>query len=346
MKAGLQKIWKIVCKVLKYTVPIAITCLLVGWMFHKVDFREVLDIIRHGCDFRYIFIMMALTALSYIIRGIRWGIQLRAAGIPRQSPVEESVSIFGAYALNLLFPFVGEAWRCLFMSKRSKSSLTTIVGTDLGDRISDAIVIVALIILTLIVAHPTMMKFIEHYRVGGDILHVLEDPYVWLGLAVVIGVCCLLLYWWRNIIIVKKMEGGLEKIWKGFAVLFHMKGTWLYVILTFGIWICYFLETYLCFFAFPFTRELISQPGSYYGLIPGLVAFVFGSCSVAVPSNGGLGPWNIAVMFALSLYGIPNTQGMAYTVAVWTFQTLTIIALGLFSLIYVYTTKPQNSQGM
>ena len=56
---------------------------------------------------------------------------------------------------------------------------------------------------------------------------------------------------------------------------------------------------------------------------------------MGVPSNGGLGPWNIAVMFALSLYGIGQTEGTAYSLVVWGFQTIMIVALGIFSFIYI-----------
>lgn len=343
-ESGFRKALGIIGRILKYILPVAVSALLVIWLFHKVDFHDVVRIIRDGCDFRYIAIMMVLTMLSYIIRGVRWGIQLRAVGIPRQSPVEESVSIFGAYALNLLFPFIGEAWRCVFMSRRTNTPLTTIVGTDFGDRISDAVVIVVLIILTLCVANPVMMRFLDHYKVGADILDVLRDPYVWAGLVLVVGLIWSLFHWWGNLRIVRKMEGGIEKMWDGFVVLFHLKGIGMYVVLTFGIWICYFLNTWLCFFAFPFTRELIDQPGSLWGLIPGLVVFVFGSCSVAVPSNGGLGPWNIAVMFALSLYGISATEGTAYSITVWTCQTAMIILLGIFSMIYISLTDKKKTQ--
>ena len=118
-----------------------------------------------------------------------------------------------------------------------------------------------------------------------------------------------------------------------------MKGRLAYVFLTLGIWTCYFLETYCCFFAFPFTRDLVHIPGSCYGLIPGLVVFVFGSFSMAVPSNGGLGPWNIAVMYALMLYGISHTDAAAYSIVAWGFQAIMLIALGIFSAFYITITN-------
>ena len=75
-----------------------------------------------------------------------------------------------------------------------------------------------------------------------------------------------------------------------------------------------------------------------YGLIPGLVVFVFGSVSIGVPSNGGLGPWNLAVMFALTLFGLSSVEGTAYSVVVWSFQAMMIIANGLFAAAYVMIT--------
>lgn len=123
---------KTIVRVIKIILPIAISAGMIVWLFHKVDIRQIETIIRRGVDYRYLVAMMAITILSHVIRGIRWGIQLRAAGIPRIPVMAESVSIFGAYALNLIFPFLGEAWRCVYISKRENCKLSTVVGTDLG----------------------------------------------------------------------------------------------------------------------------------------------------------------------------------------------------------------------
>ncbi len=113
---------------------------------------------------------------------------------------------------------------------------------------------------------------------------------------------------------------------------------WLYVIYTIGIWTCYFFETYVCFFAFDFTRGLVHNPHMAAGFIPGLVVFVFGSMSMAIPSNGGLGPWNLAVMFALTLFGLSSEEGTAFSIVMWSCQAVMLIALGLFSAVYVAVT--------
>lgn len=326
-------------KVVKTVVPLAVSVLLVVWMLHKVDLREVAAIIRHGVEYRYIVAMMIITILSHTIRGIRWGIQLDAAGVPHVPVMTRCVSIYSAYALNLVFPYLGEAWRCVFISRRGPAKLSTVVGTDLGDRISDLIVILCLVVLSLFVARDQLRTFADHYAFGHEMAHYATDGTLWLTVLAVLAVAAGCLYFFRHTAVVRGMVQSARRIWTGFAVLFHMRGTAMYIVLTFGIWICYFLETYLCFYAFPFTRQLIDATGMYWGLLPGLVVFVFGSCSMAVPSNGGLGAWNLAVMFGLSLFGVSQADGAAYSIVCWSFQTATLILLGIYSAVYVLLTR-------
>ena len=79
-----------------------------SWLFHKVDIDKVKSIIEQGVDYRYIAAMMVITILSHIIR-CALGHSASCSRIPRiPAAVAESVSIFGAYALNLVFPL---SWR-------------------------------------------------------------------------------------------------------------------------------------------------------------------------------------------------------------------------------------------
>lgn len=334
-----KRIWHIASKVIDYAVPVAISVLLVVWLFHKVDFHDVIREVKEDCDFTWVIVMMVITTFSHMVRGVRWGIQLRGAGVPRMSVTKESVSIFGAYALNLVFPRLGEVWRCVYISRSEKVPLTTVVGTDIGDRGSDAVVVVLLTVVCLIVAHPALMNFLSHYSVGRDIDKILDNWWLWTLIALAILAFWAVCHFFRRYKWVSRMDAGIENIWNGFKVLFTMKGRGMYVVWTLGIWTCYFMETYVMFYAFPFTRELISQPGSALGFIPGLVVFVFGSFSMAIPSNGGLGPWNIAVMFALSLYGINQTDAATFSMVMWSCQAAWLVVLGLFSAAYVMINR-------
>ena len=339
-----HKALDIIEKVFKVILPMGISAILVIWLFHKINIQQIKEVLSQGVRFEFIGLMMFLTMLSFIIRGIRWGIQLRAAGVPRMTPVAESVSIFGAYALNLLVQYLGEAWRIVYVARKEKVKVATVVGTDLGDRGSDLVMILLILLLTLCFASHQIHDFFMKYSLGRDLADIFDKWWVY-----AIFLLVLVVFIWvdrehRNSKFFSGFNLSLSRMWFGFKVLFIMKGRWDYLWLTFGIWICYFLETYLCFYAFPFTRELLHIPGSGYGLIPGLVVFVFGSMSMAVPSNGGLGPWNVAVMYALMLYGVNQTDATAYSLVVWAFQAIMIIALGLFAAGYVMTSKNKAKQ--
>ena len=330
---------RIAGRVLKYTLPLLVSAAMVLWLFHKVDFDRITGIMHRGVDYRYIVAMMAVTLLSHCIRGIRWGIQLRAAGVPRIPVTAECVSILGAYALNLVFPFAGEAWRCIYITRRERVPLSTVVGTDIGDRATDGVVIGLLIVLALFVAHPAIERFLDSFPLGETIARYSSDGVIVIWIAAAVAVLGGAAYAFRRSAFVQGIVRSARRIYDGFVVLFRMKDRGMYAVLTIGIWTCYFSETYLCFYAFPFTRELISQPGTCHGLIPGLLVFVFGSCSMIVPSNGGLGPWNIAVMFALTLCGVGQADATAYSIVCWSFQAATLIAAGIFSAIYVMCDK-------
>ena len=228
------------------------------------------------------------------------------------------------------------------MIQEEKSKMSTVVGTDLGDRFSDAVVIIVLCILAMIVARDSMIRFKDHYRFGERLLAFMADPWIWgsvFGVVIVLG---LMFYLCRQRTYVVRLVDVIRELWRSFAVMFRMKGRGMYLVLTLGIWICYYLEIYVCFFAFPFTRELISDPSTFYGLIPCLVTFVFGSASIAIPSTGGLGPWNIAVAYSLMLYGIGETDGAAYAMVVWGFRSAMLVVLGLFTAGWIFLHRQNN----
>ena len=76
-----------------------------------------------------------------------------------------------------------------------------------------------------------------------------------------------------------------------------------------------------------------------YGLVPCLVAFVFSAIGMAIPSNGGLGPWNIAIMFGLAIYGISDAEGTAFSMLQWTGQTVMLVILGIYTMAYIIFSK-------
>lgn len=337
---------------LKYLLPLVFTVALVWYMFKAIDVRKMLDIIRHGVDYRWLFLAMGISIFSHLTRALRWRIQLRALDI-NPPFMALACSIFGCYALNLVLPRLGEVWRCLYIARTPNKGATrqqiavrraqtkggkdfaTVLGSMVADRLTDTITVLALTLLTFLIAHDAMEAFLAKYPVGQDLLALTVSPWFWAGVVACAGIVTALLIWGRRFPIVVRIIDLGRSLWKGFASIGRMKGKWRFMGLTVALWGCYFLQLYAAMYAFAFTRELCAQPTLWFGMIPCLVAFVLSSIGMAIPSNGGLGPWNIAVMFGLAVYGITETQGTAFSMVVWSAQTVMLILLGIFTMAYI-----------
>ncbi|MCM1489780.1 MAG: flippase-like domain-containing protein [Muribaculum sp.] len=329
-------------KALRYILPVGLTVLLVWLLFRKVDFRQTLEIISHGVRYEWILAAMAISVFSHVFRAMRWRLQFHALKVPT-SLMEVTCSIFGCYALNLIVPRLGELWRCTFISRRSKSPLTTVVGSMVADRLSDTAMVLLLMLLTFVVAAPALAAFLAKYPLGEGLLHLLYSPVLWISVVVAVALMWFLLRKYGNTKIVLRLRKWTSEVWKGFSVVVTMPGKWKFVLLTIAIWGCYFMQLYVAMYAFGFTRVLCQEPHLAYGLIPCLVAFVFSSVGMAIPSNGGLGPWNIAVMFGLAIYGVADVEGTAFSILVWSAQTVMLILLGIFAAIWITVTSGKKT---
>lgn len=73
---------------------------------------------------------------------------------------------------------------------------------------------------------------------------------------------------------------------------------------------------------------------------------------MGVPTNGGLGAYHVAIIFGLSLYGVGvfdtnnfDPQASAFAMVEWGFQTVILIALGIYTAIYVAVDKHRIATG-
>ncbi len=332
---------KLLGPIVRYVLPLALTVLLLVYMFRKVNFSEMLHLIEHGVDYWWILLAMGISVFSHIFRAARWRLQLDALGI-KPPFMALCCSIFGCYALNLVFPRLGEVWRCTYIASSQKASFSSVLGSMIGDRLADTLMVLFLLLLCLVVAAPALEAFLTRYPVGRDLMDLLYNPWFWVAVIGAVAICWGALRIFRETTIVKKLKEMAFKMWEGFSVVARMKGRWQFLFLTLCIWGCYYFQLYVAFYAFPFTRELCHGEGMAWGLTPCLVAFVLSSISMAIPSNGGLGPWNLAIMFGLAIYGVSDAEGTAFSMLQWSGQTVMLILLGIYTMVYISFSRKTN----
>lgn len=323
--------------ILKFAIPLVVSVGLFVVMFRDIDFNEMMAVIRNDCDFRWIALALALSIAPMFFRAMRWRIQLRAIGVT--SPLHLLVfSIFGTYAVNLVFPRLGEVWRCGFVAYRRDAQFSAVFGSMVADRFADLLTVLILTLLTFIIAHEPIIDFVRAYpQAYNAILAILTSPFTWIALAAALALAWWLLTHSRNSGILK-IKAFLLGLWKGFAALASMqhKGRWL--LLTVALWGCYFLQLAIQFNAFPMTQQMLHQ----HGLLVPLVCFVLTSISMGIPSYGGIGPYQTTMLFGLGLF-IPSgmdhtaflTQGAAFGNLIIAMQTALTILLGLITFAWI-----------
>ena len=325
----------LVSKLLKYVIPLVISVGLCYLLFRDINYKEMLEIVRSQCDYRWICLAMGISIFSHVFRALRWRIQLRALDI--HAPLYALVySIFGTYAVNLVFPRLGEVWRTGYISQRQDAPFTTVFGSMVADRLADTVTVLLLTVVTFLLASGAIMTYLSANGEGyARIVDFLSSPWLYVAGAAAVGVL-----WWfmahkSNNKAVVKIQTALRELWQGFAVITRMPGKGMWLVWTVALWGAYFTQLYVAFYAFPFTRDILAE----HGIVAALVTFVLSSISMGVPSNGGIGPWQWAVIFALGIYGLGQASAAAFANLVLGSQTLLLIVLGIFTFIAIALDK-------
>ena len=321
---------KAISYLVKYGIPLVIGVGLMIFLYQKVDINTMMDTLKTDVDYWWFLPVAVVSILSHVFRALRWRLQLNAIDVkPSFSAVLNS--IFGTYAVNLVFPRLGEVWRCGYIANRQKASVTQVMGSMVADRLTDTVTVLALTFVTFLLAQGAFIKFLDAYpQTKENFMNIAGDARVWIGTVVVIAAIGWLFIMKTENKIIKKLQLMARNLWEGFAAITRMKGKWWFLLLTILIWGCYFLQLYLACQAFSFTRGL--------SVLAILVVFVLSSIGMGIPTNGGLGAWHVATIFGLSLYGVgvftpPNfdPQASAFAMLVWGFQTVLLIVLGIYA---------------
>lgn len=323
---------------LKYAIPLAISIGLCYLLFTGIDFDEMAEIVRRDCDFKWIAAMLGLSLFSYMFRALRWRLQLTALGI-RPPLFYVVLSMFGTYAVNLVLPRLGEIWRSGYIAQRQDAPFTAVFGSMVAERLADTVTVMLIALGAFIAASSTIIDYVSANMQSIDAMRaLLTSPWLWAAGAVCVAALWWLLAWRTHNKIVLRIRKAFKELWQGFAIIALMPGKGMWLLWTVGVWGCYFTQFIISFYAFPSTEGVIHA----YGLTAVVVVFALSSMSMGVPSNGGIGPWQWAVIFALGIYGVSHANAAAFANVVLGSQTLMQICLGIFTFIMIALDKRRN----
>lgn len=322
-------------KILKFLLPLLFGVGLILFLMSKVDTAAVMEVIRQGLNWWWVLLSCVLATLSHVARGIRWRMQLDMVG-GHPTTHQMSVSVFGNYGMNLVFPRLGEIWRCNYISSITGLPFTTTVGTMISERIADVILMGFIALLAFVLqSHVFIHFFAENGGAGENVVNMLTSPWPYLLLVLMfVGVWAGRRYL-RNWSPYRYVASLIGNLWQGARSLFQLPHFWPYFLWSVIIWGIYFLNTWIQFYFFDFTSHL--------GVLAALSVFTMGSLSQLAPVQGGLGAWHFMVIFALCCYGIDETQAVSFALVSWFLEQGFVLILGLYAMIFTMLTKHTKS---
>ena len=295
-------------------------------------------------NYFWVGVSATVSIFAYISRAMRWNMLINTLGYKPKLSNTYWALLFGYFA-NLAVPRLGEVSRCGALSKKEKIPFNELLGTVVIERLVDVLMLLVSLIVVAVLEFGMMKSFaskalsLHLYPAHSSFLLMVNS---WKFIAIMILPLLLLIFlhfyfrWHekRKSKTLEKIENLLLGIIKGFQSILKMKNSWKFIAHTFFIWTMYFIMTYSCFFAIPATSGL--------GVRAGLFTLAFGGIGMTLPVQGGFGTYHLIVSQGLTLFGIPLTDGLVFATIVHTSQTILVLLMGAFSVLYFL--KPDKNE--
>ena len=315
---------KIFKKAFQVVLPLFLGAFILVWVYRDFSFQRIWKVLCDDMNYGWMLFSLVFGVTACVFRGLRWKLALEPLGeFPKTANC--IYAIFLSYASSLVIPRVGEVVRCGVLSKYDGVSFPKSLGTVVSERMVDTFCMGCIVGLTLFLNLPAFTTFFE--ETGTDIAQftaVFNSGHFYLAILCALAIAILLFFLIRDVALFAKLKGILANVWQGIAALKDIRNVPLYIMYSIGIWLSYFLEFYVAFYAFGFSAGL--------GVLAALVMFVVGTFAVLVPTPNGAGPWHFAVMTMMMLYGVGKEDAGIFALLVHGIQTFLLILLGIYGL--------------
>ena len=312
----------------------------------QIDFERVANTLKET-NYFWIFASMAISILTYWIRAARWNLLLHPMGYHTKTS-SGFWAISFAYFMNLTIPRSGEFARATSLYKMEKVPFEKSFGTIVLERVIDLLFLGLFFGLTLIFNYDTLMRFIELGNKEKTHQTASESSFLnyYIALAILILGVVIVGVFWKKITqskLIEKLKTFLLGIWEGIKSISKLQKRGLFVFYSFALWICYFLMTYLVFFAFPDTEN--------FGIPEGLFLLIAGSLGMILPVSGGLAyPYVMSIAFSAVYLAKGGNQdegraiGDYFGLILYIAQVISMILFGLIAIYKIARIRRDSTK--
>lgn len=326
--------------ILKYSVSLAVGLLLLWYVFKDQDLNETWLTIKNT-NLWWLTLSFCIATFSHLIRAVRWNLLMQPVGY-KPSAGNSFMAVMVGYMANVILPRMGEVSRCAVLNKTDRIPLNKSFGTVVTERLFDVLVLFVIIIAGLIIEFDRLSGFvIENFE---EKFKEVSGPGTFFYIAAGIFLFFILVAFFiyrgyqdriHNSAVFGRIRDFLSGLWEGVNSIRYVKNKGWFLFLTLAIWGCYFLMSYVMFFALPSTESL--------GLSAGFAVLVLGGLGMAAPVQGGIGAYHFMISRGLVAYGLTESAGLNYATLVHGSHMIVYIVIGLICTGVVMIKGRKNS---
>lgn len=282
---------------------------------------------------------------AYVFRAVRWNLLLEPMGY-KISNTNSLWSISFGYLMNLTIPRSGEVARSTALYGVEKVPVDKSFGTIILERVVDLVCMGIFALLTLIFKYDALLAFYQsatqqkpdaekeltwlEIQLMKSGITDLEQFYFYLkvGVGILFGLALIYLLIYKK----DKLISFAKGVFEGLKSIFSLKQKGKFILLTVGIWVCYFFASYLVCFSLPETSHFTPADGCFI--------LVVGTLGMIIPASGGIGAFNLAMKFGFTALFISMGKdaveggelGLAYSFITLPLQIIIMLVMGLISI--------------
>lgn len=312
--------------ILKVVLPLLLGVALVWYSLSQISIPKLVQYFKDA-NYTWIALGVSMGVLSHVSRAYRWLFMAEPLGY-KPKFANSLMAVYSAYLINFTIPRAGEISRASILTNYEKIPFVKGFGTIIAERIADTIMLLFIVALALFIEFDFVYNFFADKF----------NP-----ISLIIGLLVLIILGFSLVIFIKKSKSQfalkvrefLTGLVEGALSIFKMEKKWVFIAHTLFIWVMYVSMFYVTTFAFPELRDI--------PIAAVLIGFILASFSIAA-TNGGIGSFPEAIVIAFLLFNMAEDPSRAFGWIMWSTQTLAIIVLGGFSLIYlpIYNRKKTN----
>lgn len=311
------------------------------WLFTKdLTTAQASEIYASFKTAGYGWVLLAIfvALISHVLRTLRWQMLLKPMGY-NTGFWNVFMSLMIGYFANLALPRLGEVTRCGFLAKYEQVPFQKGFGTVVAERAFDLLTFIVLFFINFLLQYKVLYSYVNEkiYLPMAHKFSFIGNGYLLYGAIAIVLILVLLFFLFRKKLerfsLYKKAATIIKGFVDGLRSLTKINNPWLFIGYTVGMWIMYFLMTYLCFFSI---TEMAGM-----SMLAGFSVLVLGTIGIMVV-QGGVGIYPAIVAETLVLYGAIATKAYALGWLIWSAQTVALIVAGIASLIILPLINKQK----